>query len=131
MNNEQNMMIQLDFRADEPLYLQGARGLRRMIEEGGVRAGQKLPPVRILAAQVGVNFNTIARVYRLLEEEGLVYTRQGRGTYVLDSSERGRERELESPMLEEVVTLFLRDAQRMGFTLDQVKETIERVGTGD
>ena len=58
------------------------RGIRRAIAEGLLAVGDPLPPVRQLAADVGVNLNTIARAYRELEREGLVHTARGRGTVV-------------------------------------------------
>jgi DNA-binding transcriptional regulator YhcF (GntR family) len=66
----------------DPLYRQIARQLRRQILSGEFEAGDALPPVRHLAAEHGVHFNTIARSYRLLEQEGLVTMRPGRGTRV-------------------------------------------------
>ena len=75
-------MIVIDSRSPLPLGEQVRRGIRRAIAEGMVGIGDPLPPVRQLAADVGVNLNTIARAYRDLEHEGLVRTARGRGTVV-------------------------------------------------
>lgn len=58
--------------------------MRRLVQDGSLQPGDQLPTVRILASQLKVNFNTIARAYRILDQEGLISTQQGRGTFVLE-----------------------------------------------
>ena len=74
--------ILLDFRAKIPLYRQLSEQLRGQIEHGALQADEQLPPVRALAQRLRVNFNTVARAYRLLDIEGWISTQQGRGTYI-------------------------------------------------
>jgi DNA-binding transcriptional regulator YhcF (GntR family) len=78
--------IQLDFRAKIPLYVQLSGQIRLQMEQGALRADEQLPPVRGLAERLRVNFNTVARAYRLLDIEGWISTQQGRGTYVTTQS---------------------------------------------
>lgn len=75
-------MLTVDPRSPLPLGEQVRRGLRRAIAEGELSPDDPLPPVRQLAADLGVNLNTVARAYRELEREGLVVTARGRGTVV-------------------------------------------------
>lgn len=75
-------MITIDLKSPVPLAEQIRRGIRQAIASGEVKAGDSLPPVRHLAADLGINFNTVARAYRDLEGEGLVLSRRGRGTVV-------------------------------------------------
>lgn len=75
-------MFTIDHDSAVPLGEQIRRGVRRAIAEGKLGKGDSLPPVRRVAADTGVNLNTVARAYRLLEEEGLVETVRGRGTEV-------------------------------------------------
>jgi len=75
-------MLTIDPRSPIPLGEQVRRGLRRAIAEGELSPDDPLPPVRQLAADLGVNLNTVARAYRELEREGLVVTARGRGTVV-------------------------------------------------
>jgi GntR family transcriptional regulator len=65
-----------------PLYLQVADGIRTLIAGGQLRQGQSLPPVRQLAADLGVNLNTIAAAYRELQNDGLIAIRHGTGATV-------------------------------------------------
>jgi DNA-binding transcriptional regulator YhcF (GntR family) len=79
-------LIQLDFRAKIPLYLQLVEQLRQQIEHGWLQAEEQLPPVRTLAERLRVNFNTVARAYRILDIEGWISTQQGRGTFITTQS---------------------------------------------
>ena len=74
--------FQLDFRSDVPIYEQIAEELRKKIAEGQVAPGNQLPTVRQLALDLRVNFNTVSRAYRVLDEAGLISTQRGRGTYI-------------------------------------------------
>lgn len=74
----------LTVRLDSPESLtdQIVDGIRSAIARGELRAGRPLPTVRQLAADLGINLNTVARAYRALESQGLVSTTRGRGTVV-------------------------------------------------
>jgi GntR family transcriptional regulator len=87
MNNKSmETHLKLDFRNKTTISEQVQNEMRRAIQNGILRPGDQLPTVRALAAQLKVNFNTVARAYRTLDQEGLISTQQGRGTYVLDST---------------------------------------------
>lgn len=79
----EELEIKLDFRSKKPLSEQLQDGLRHLITENALPSGEQLPAVRQLAARLQVNFNTVARAYRTLDQEGLISTQQGRGTYIL------------------------------------------------
>ena len=72
-------MITIDLNDDRPLEDQIAAGLRHAIAQGTVGAGEELPSVRQLAGDLGVHWNTVARAYRRLSDEGLLTVRRGRG----------------------------------------------------
>lgn len=76
------MQVEIDRNADEPVYLQVARQVREAVADGRLVPGQGLPSVRTLASDLAVNLNTIARAYRLLEEEGFLAIRSRRGVEV-------------------------------------------------
>ena len=77
----------IDPKSSVPLGEQIERGIRRAIARGELKSGAELPSVRQLANDLEVNFNTVARAYRNLERDGLLYTRRGLGTRVLGTSE--------------------------------------------
>lgn len=75
--------LQLSKNDDRPFYLQIAEALRHLIVDGTVRAGEKLPAVRKLADQLGINPATVVAAYRILNKEGLISQRHGSGAYVI------------------------------------------------
>lgn len=77
--------MQLNYRDSKPIYEQIKDGIRRMIVMNVIKQDEKLPSVRVLARKYAINPNTIAKAYRELEEEGYLYTKSGKGTYVADA----------------------------------------------
>ena len=76
------MYITIDERDGRPLYRQVVDGIKELIARGELAAGSSLPPVRQVAADLGVNLNTIAFAYRQLQKEGLLRVRHGSGAVV-------------------------------------------------
>lgn len=74
--------ISLEKTGNIPLYQQIAEGIAALIAEGSLPANQKLPPIRKLAEQLGVNTVTIVTAYKHLESKQMVYSRRGSGTFV-------------------------------------------------
>jgi DNA-binding transcriptional MocR family regulator len=76
-----------------PLYLRLADQIEADIGNGKLPAGDKLPPQRNLAYDIGVTIGTVTRAYAVARERGLVSGEVGRGTYVLgDNAEHGAQR---------------------------------------
>jgi DNA-binding transcriptional regulator YhcF (GntR family) len=89
---EPDLDIAADRHSDVPLGAQLAARVRALVETGRLRPGARLPSVRALAAQVGVNVNTVRAVYGRLESEGVVVSEQGRGTFVAERAAATSER---------------------------------------
>ncbi len=77
------MIVTIDRALGIPPHQQLASQITRLIAEGNLLSGERLPPVRQLAAELGLAANTVARVYRDLEAAGVVETRGRHGTVVL------------------------------------------------
>ena len=75
-------MIQIDLQSRVPLYEQLQEQIIRLSMLGILDENQQLPSVRALAREVGVNPNTVAKAYQQLEQQGLIYTVSGRGSFV-------------------------------------------------
>jgi len=71
------VLITINTQDRRPIYQQIADGIRTLIASGQIAEGQSLPPVRQLAADLGVNLNTVAAAYRDLQDEGLIVVRHG------------------------------------------------------
>ncbi len=76
------MFLAIDTTDACPIYQQVADGIKELIAHGKLEGGAALPPVRQLAADLGVNLNTIATAYRELEKDGLVVIKHGSGCEV-------------------------------------------------
>ena len=81
-------MVLLDYRDARPIYAQLISGFQEQMKSGVLRAGDKLPSVRELAAQLAINPNTIQRAYRELERDGWIATVAGKGCFVCDVPRR-------------------------------------------
>ena len=75
-------MIQIDLQSRVPLYEQLQDQIIRLSMLGILDENQQLPSVRALAREVGVNPNTVAKAYQQLEQQGIIYTVSGRGSFV-------------------------------------------------
>lgn len=94
-------MLQIDRDAEEPVFRQIAAQIRDAIASGELRPERQLPTVRTLASDLGVNLNTVARAYRVLEDEGFVVI-HGRSRVIVaapaSSAEAGRRESLVSDL---------------------------------
>jgi GntR family transcriptional regulator len=115
------LVISVDLRSHVPTYVQIVERVGHLVATGVLKSGDQLPTVRQLATDLRVNFNTVARAYRLLDEAGVISTQQGRGTYVLEGLSTVQAEELRQAALEELVRSFLNDSARMGFGTEAVE----------
>jgi GntR family transcriptional regulator len=108
-----------------PIYLQIVNQVKYLVASGRLSPGEELPPIRVLAEQLLVNPNTVARAYRELETAGVVTKRRTAGTYV---SQRGSplDRRERLRILTVRVDALLAEARQMNVTIDQVFELIRR-----
>jgi DNA-binding transcriptional regulator YhcF (GntR family) len=81
--------VKIDRTERTDLHVQVAAEIRRAIAEGEAKPGERLPPARDLAAELGVNTNTVLRSLRLLRDEGLLDFKRGRGVHVTGTPEQG------------------------------------------
>ncbi len=110
--------FELQRKGGLPIYLQVKRRVESLIASGHWEKGQRLPTERALASKLGVSRNTVSLAYRQLEAEGLIVSRQGRGTFAAEADdllrlENRRER------LGRVVDVALEDALSLGVSLEE------------
>jgi GntR family transcriptional regulator len=120
--NSELIISQSDGR---PMYQQVMEQVRQKIAIGDWPAGHELPSIRVLAADVKVSVITVKRAYMELEREGLIITRQGRGSFVADDVSIGPrlQREELQHHLEEAV----RRARMLGMDLSELLDMVRRV----
>jgi GntR family transcriptional regulator len=113
-------IVAIDARDATPIYAQLERALRAAIASGRLRPGDQLPTVRQLAVDLRVNANTVARVYSDLERAGVIETRRGVGSFVTATPSQAHPPRERERRLKAFVTRVLADADRSGFTVDEV-----------
>lgn len=107
-----------EFQDHLPIYAQLMDTLKRRIVTGRYLPGEKLPSVRELAAEAGINPNTVQRAFSELEREGLIYTQRATGKYVTEN-----EADIKSAredLARTQVADFLRAMQSLGFSVGDV-----------
>jgi len=117
--------IHLDFRSGVPIYTQIVEQVKQQVVGGKLKPGDQLPTVRALALELRVNFNTVARAYRLLDEASIISTQQGRGTYILDVPPPERTNKLRQQALEALTRDYLNEAYRLGCSSDEIKKALK------
>jgi GntR family transcriptional regulator len=80
------MYITIDERDKRPIYQQLVDEIKTLIARGELSEGTSLPPVRQVAADLGVNLNTVAFAYRRLQREGLIKVKHGSGAVVVSQT---------------------------------------------
>lgn len=76
------MLLQVDFHAGKPVYLQLADQIRYAVACGRLRPGEALPALRPLSEELRVNRNTISKAYAELDAQGIIETIPGKGFFV-------------------------------------------------
>ena len=119
------MQIHLNPADGVPIYLQIVNQIKYLISAGRVPAGHELPAIRVLAEQLLINPNTVARAYRELEQAGLVVKRRTTGTYVSETRPR-LPRQERVRIITQRIDALLAEAKQMDVPLDEVVELMHR-----
>ena len=118
-------MFLVNPRSKQPLYEQLVEQLRRQIVLGGMKAGAAMPSVRQLATELGINPNTIQKAYRRMEEEGMILSIPGKGSFVSDDladmllKQRENQRSIARQMLQA--------CRETGLTKEEITQMVEEI----
>jgi GntR family transcriptional regulator len=120
-------VIVINLTSPVPLHDQLVAELRRIIAAGKLKLGDELPPVRQLAADLGINQNTVARAYRELTDAGLLSSSRGRGTVLISTTQTptGRPSQ-ERTRIESSLAAALTDAKIAGLSQSETRTLLER-----
>ena len=122
---EKNLTLQLDFHSGFPIYTQIVNQIQSQLANGILKPGDQLPTVRALASELRVNFNTVARAYRILDEARIISTQQGRGTYIIEIPPPEVTEKLRQDSLSELTKRFIGEAFRLGFSEREVSQMVK------
>lgn len=129
------MKLNVDTTSPLPIYAQVMEQIRKAIAGGTLGPGDQLPTVRQLAVELRINPNTVARVYKELEHQGLIATRQGSGTFVSaeqpevsDEQRRGELKRVARSVMAEAVMLGFTQAELVQAILETKDQEEEKHG---
>jgi GntR family transcriptional regulator len=118
------LILQIDFRSGLPIYTQIVNQVQAQVTSGRLTHGDQLPTVRALAEELRVNFNTVARAYRILDEARIISTQQGRGTYITEIHPPNVSEKLRKETLEALTQRYVSEAMRLNFSKSEVKQMV-------
>lgn len=113
----------MEFQNNYPIYLQIADDIKRRIVIGELHPGDKLPSNADLAIAYTVNPNTVQRIYRHLESEGITFTRRGIGTFLVEDVQLPQK--LRSSIANREIAAFLQKMQQYHFTKEELLSELE------
>ena len=119
-------ILTVDPRSGVPLYLQLIEQIKRAVALGTLAPGEQLPTVKALALELTVNPNTVARVYRELERDGVIDTSPGRGSFVRSDGAAGEARRAGNDVARVALENAVREAKSLGLDSNEVKELTAR-----
>ena len=120
------MLLHLTEFSQEPLQGQISRQIRAKILGEDLPAGTCLPSIRALAREHRVSVITVERAYQLLERDGLIFSRRGKGFFVSELSQAAKKK-LANHRLIENLERQIRDALAEGLSAAEIRESVEKL----
>ncbi|WP_255467272.1 GntR family transcriptional regulator [Raoultibacter phocaeensis] len=123
-NDSRTIQITIDADSGIPIWLQLRNRLVYLISSGAFACDDKLPTVRELAVDLGINYNTVSKVYQDIERDGYIVSYRGRGTFVSDKylkNEGAAESEADS-----LIDDFIRQCRELGIPRQDIPELVAR-----
>lgn len=128
------MNINIDRKNGIPIYIQVKNQIMSEIKNGNLKIGEKMPTERELSQRLNTSRNTISAAYNLLEQEGVLISYQGRGTFVAEEAKPWKQHNIKDRLLK-IIDLGLEEAIEMGLDTkeylaivqDRIKEKQELI----
>jgi GntR family transcriptional regulator len=117
------MQIHITSSDGVPIYLQIVNQVKYLAASGRLAPGEEIPPIRLLAEQLVINPNTVARAYLELERSGIVTKRQGSGTYITEAGSTLSRRE-KIKLLARRADALLAEAGHLDVPLDELLDLL-------
>lgn len=117
------MIIRIDTTSATPVYAQIVEQVRRAIAIGALRPGENLGSLREMAVKLRVNPLTVSKAYKLLEQEGLVESRQGLGSFVAENVSIPSD-EYRAECISQRLDAALADASELGMSGEELRKLI-------
>src|SRR6185295_8819280 len=124
------LRVSLNLESSVPAYRQIANDLRRHLVEEGLKPGDLLPPIRQLALDLGVHFNTVALAYRMLADEGWLELKRRRGAAVIARNAPGAVDRGRVDHLLRQVSQIAAQLRSAGMSSKQISSALRRLAEG-
>lgn len=120
-------MLTVNYSSRTPVYQQLYDDVIRLVSLGVLKSDTKLPPVRILATELGINPNTVQKAYKMLEKDGYIYSTVGRGSFVSNKLDQNQAEKIQAKNdLKESID----KAYKKGITKDEMIELVDEITSG-
>ena len=117
------MQITIDEDSGIPIWLQLRNRLIYLITSGFYATGEKLPTVREMAVDLGINYNTVSKVYQDIERDGYIVSKRGRGTFVHDKYKSAEE--TADNAVESLADVFIQQCRELGVPRADIVKLVE------
>ncbi len=117
--------IEIDRTSGFPFYVQLGEQISLLVRRGALKPGDCMPTVRTLAVDLGVNANTVARVYRDLQRQGLLRLERGVGTFVSDATEGRAVEERDFKAIADEAAKLVELSRRAGLSAGELAQLVE------
>ena len=119
------MDIGVDFESGVPIYMQLVDRIKQMVVSGQLQPGQQLPTMRQLAADLRINYNTVGRAYAILDQEGVISTQQGRGTFIASRLSEEQIQRMRLDKLGSMIGQVIEEALVLGYSPQEIEDVVE------
>lgn len=116
------MEIEIDLESGVPIYMQLVDRVKQMIASGQLQPGEQLPTMRQLATELRINYNTVGRAYLILDQEGVISTQQGRGTFVASRLGEAQLQKLRMDKLHSMLGNSVKEALTLGYSRAEIEQ---------
>ena len=115
----------MKYNTDIPIYIQIIEKIKTDILSGKLLQGERLPSIQEMAVAMDVNQNTISRVYKECESLGIIETKRGIGSFVVDNQTLIDT--LRSEKVRRITDTFMHDLQELGYSRQMILDLVSRV----
>jgi GntR family transcriptional regulator len=116
----------MEFRDNEPIYLQIAAYVGQNILLGKWPADQKIPSVRDLAVDLQVNLNTVLHAYEFLESQGVIYIKRGLGNFVASDGHEKAKAYRKERFIQQDLPVFFTNVYLLGISQEEIRQRYEQ-----
>ena len=119
------MVINLDYKKREAIYEQIVSEIERYVSLGVLKPNEKIPSVRNMALDLGINPNTVKKAYDILEERGVIVTLSTKGTFISDEIDKVK-KEKEKELINKINGL-IKELEKFGLSRKDILNKLEKI----